>query len=49
MRYDFNDYAIPKWKAYLEIKDRFDRLTGSSIYRLLPDVIENSFGYKIRT
>lgn len=46
MRYGFNDYAIPKWEAYFEIKDEFDRLTGGSIYRLLPDVIENSFGYK---
>jgi hypothetical protein len=44
MRYGFNDYAIPKWKAYFEIRDEFDRLTGGSIYRLLPDVIPNTFG-----
>jgi hypothetical protein len=45
MRYKFNEYAIPKWKAYFDIKDEFDRLTGGSIYRLLPDVIENTFGF----
>jgi hypothetical protein len=45
MRYGFNEYAIPKWKACFEIKDEFDRLTGGSIYRLLPDVIETTFGF----
>jgi hypothetical protein len=43
MRYGFNEYAIPKWQAYFDIKREFDRATGGSIYNLLPGIIENTF------
>ena len=46
MRYGFNEYAIPKWRAYFEIKSEFDQASGSSIYRLLPGVVENTFEIK---
>lgn len=35
MRRGFNDLTIPKWKAFLELKDYFDRKTGTDIYKLI--------------
>jgi len=35
MRRGFNDLTIPKWKAFLELKNYFDRKTGVDIYILL--------------
>ncbi len=35
---------LEKWKKYLEIKDYFDMVIGTSIYSFLPNVIENTFG-----
>jgi hypothetical protein len=36
--------VLQKWQKYLEIKDYFSNLIGESIYNLLPNVIENTFG-----
>ena len=35
---------LEKWKRYLEIKDYFTSIIGKSIYNLLPNVVENTFG-----
>lgn len=35
MRRGFNDLTIPKWKAFLELKDYFDKKTGTDIYNLI--------------
>jgi len=35
---------LEKWQKYLEIKDYFSNMIGESIYNLLPNVIENTFG-----
>lgn len=35
LRRGFNDLTIPKWKAFLELKDYFDKKTNSNIYELL--------------
>ena len=35
IRRGFNDLTIPKWKAFLELKEYFDEKTGSDIYTLL--------------
>ncbi len=35
---------LEKWQKYLELKDYFTKIIGKSIYSLLPNVIENSFG-----
>jgi HD domain len=43
MRYGFNEYALPKWKAYFEIKTEFDQAIGRSVYSLLPGIVENTF------
>ncbi|MFW9820424.1 MAG: HD domain-containing protein [Candidatus Thorarchaeota archaeon] len=36
--------VLEKWQRYLEIKDYFTNLIGYSIYNLLPNVVENTFG-----
>ena len=36
------ELSIEKWKAFLQLKKRFDRKCGCSIYSLLPGVLENS-------
>lgn len=46
IRHGFNDYTIPRWKAYLEIRQDFESVIGASIYSLLPGVIENTFGFE---
>lgn len=43
MRYGINEYTLPKWKAYFEIKAVFEREIGASIYDLLPGVVETTF------
>lgn len=35
MRRGFNDLTIPKWKAFFELKEYFDKKTGMDIYTLL--------------
>jgi hypothetical protein len=44
LRHGFNDLTLAKWRAYLGLRDEFDRAVGGSIYRLLPGVIEHTFG-----
>jgi hypothetical protein len=46
LRYGFNDFTIPKWKAFFEIKAEFESAIGTSIYSVLPGVIENTFGFR---
>jgi hypothetical protein len=43
LRYGCNPLTVPKWQAILGLKDYFDRLSGGSVYRLLPGVVENTF------
>ncbi len=35
MRRGFNDLTIPKWKVFLDLKDYFDKKTGTDIYQLI--------------
>ena len=35
MRRGFNDLTIPKWRAFLDLKDYFDKITGTDIYQLI--------------
>lgn len=44
LRHGFNDLTLPKWRAYMGLKAEFDEATGGSIYRLLPGVVEHTFG-----
>jgi len=35
---------LPRWKAYMRLKEKFENEIGCSIYMLLPGVVENTFG-----
>ncbi len=45
LRYGVNEYSVPRWQAYLRLKDSFEEQIGGSIYQLLPGVVENTFGF----
>jgi len=42
LRYGCDQHTVPRWKAYLSLKDEFDKIIGKSIYSLLPEIVENS-------
>jgi hypothetical protein len=44
LRYGINSLTLAKWRAFLAIKDEFDRLAGCPVYGLLPGIVENTFG-----
>jgi len=46
LRYGINDLTLAKWRAYLGLRKEFDEATGTSIYRLLPGILENTFGFR---
>ena len=35
LRRGFNEFTVLKWKAFFELKDYFDRKTGTDIYKLI--------------
>ncbi|GCD10576.1 hypothetical protein Ctaglu_21990 [Clostridium tagluense] len=45
LRHGMNEYNIPKWKAFMELKKNFEGKMGKSIYSILPGVIENTFEF----
>jgi len=45
LRYGINEHSISKWRAFLEVKDEFDRLAGKPVYSLLPGIVEHTFGF----
>ena len=45
MRYNFNEYTLEKWKATFDIQRYFEERMGKSIYSILPDVKETTFGF----
>lgn len=45
MRYGVNEYTIKKWKATFEIQKYFEERIEKSIYSILPNVVENTFGF----
>jgi hypothetical protein len=47
LRYGTNEYSVPRWKAYLSLQKEFEKAIGSSIYKLLPGVVENTFGVEL--
>ena len=42
----FNEHTLAKWNAYRGLRHEFDGATGVSVYRLLPGVVENTFGFE---
>jgi len=47
LRYGPNEYTVRKWQAAFQIKESCEALIGQSVYRLLPGVVENTFGIPI--
>lgn len=45
LRHGFNDYTLAKWRAYLDLRQEFDDAIGTSVYHLLPGVVDNTFGF----
>lgn len=45
MRHGVNEYTIKKWNETFEIQKYFEERIGKSIYSVLPNVIENTFGF----
>lgn len=43
MRGGINEHTIPRWQSTFQIKSYFESLIGTSVYNLLPDVMENTF------
>lgn len=39
------EYTVPRWKSTFEIKRYFEKKIGKSIYKVLPKVKENTFGF----
>jgi len=46
LRYGFNDLIIDKWKMNFKLMDKFSKATQKNIYKLLPGVVETTFGFK---
>ena len=47
LRHGINEYTLPRWRATFELKAYFDEFIGRSIYAVLPDVVENTFRFKL--
>jgi len=45
LRHGVNEYSVPRWKAYLGLQQHFEKIIGQSIYKILPGVVENTFGF----
>ena len=45
LRHGVNEFSVSRWKEYLRIQEDFGKAIGQSIYKVLPGVIENTFGF----
>lgn len=39
--------TVEKWQAFLAVKDELDEAVGGSIYRVLPGVVDTTFGARV--
>lgn len=44
LRYGVNAYTVPKWRKTLELKAHFETVIGTSLYSILPGVVQTTFG-----
>ena len=47
LRHGFNARTLPKWQAFVSLREEFDTATGGSIYALLPEVVSNTFSRSV--
>ncbi len=45
LRHGTNEYTIQKWQAFIDLQTYFEQKIGKSIYRVLPNVVETTFGF----
>lgn len=45
LRYGTNDHSLAGWKARFQIKAEIETAIGVSIYKVLPGVVEGTFGF----
>ncbi len=45
MRYGANQYMLPRWRVYFQIKEELEASLGQSIYKVLPGVVESTFSF----
>jgi hypothetical protein len=45
LRHGVNALTVAKWRAYLEVQRELEGAMGESVYRLLPGVVETTFGF----
>lgn len=47
LRHGVNEFSVSRWRAFLEIQKEFEGAISRSIYKVLPGVVENTFGFKL--
>jgi hypothetical protein len=47
LRYGVNQYTLPRWRIFFQIKQQFEDAIGQSIYEVLPGEIELSFSFSV--
>ena len=45
LRKGINDHTLEKWRGFFGLQAEFEGAIGQSIYRVLPGVAENTFGF----
>ena len=45
LRHGVNALTVAKWRAYGEVQRTLEAKAGTSVYRLLPGVVETTFGF----
>jgi putative nucleotidyltransferase with HDIG domain len=45
LRVGVNSQTVEKWKALFEVQNYFEQKIGQSIYKVLPGVVETTFGF----
>jgi len=45
MRYNLTEFTLEKWKTTFEIQKYFEERIGASIYSILPNIKETTFGF----
>jgi hypothetical protein len=45
LRYGANEHTLTRWKSFFGIQKHFEQKMGHSIYKVLPGVVETTFGF----
>ncbi len=47
LRHGVTEHSVPRWKVFLGLQHYFEQGVGQSIYKILPGVVENTFGFPL--